>query len=116
MKFTSDATVSIRRPDERCPRLRSVRGVFSQAEHFAQADQPLLRIDRKNLRLHVFADFAALAELTQRFDVIAQPRRFLEQHCGRAGPLAHLRFYLADRAALFLPLHHHAATSESCLR
>src|SRR5262245_37795849 len=84
--------------------LDGARGLL-QPQHLAQADQPFLRVDGKDLWLDVALDIAALAEFLQCRDVIAQPRRPLELHL-RAG-VEHFLLHLAKQTVL-LPFQDHA--------
>ena len=76
----------------------TVRGACVQVQDLLQAGQPLLGIDRKDLRLHVLVELAALVERLQQMDLVAEPGRLFEPELLR-GRL-HLRPHLVQQGLL----------------
>ena len=76
-----------------------------QAQHLAQADRALARLDVKHLRLHVLVDVAAQPQALERGDLVAQPGRFFELQL--RARLGHRLFELLEQLVL-LAFQHHA--------
>ena len=88
------------------------RGCRCHVQNLLQAGQAFLRIDGKDLRLHVGFQAAALVERFQQVDFVAQPGGLLELQCRGRG--RHVFAHLAQER-LPLPFQERVAVGEcSC--